>query len=387
MKRNYIVVFVIIFIIALVIGAMLRNGKKNEGNKQLDTKLVNNLDEQKEEGDKPVKTEEIDYSKMGNNQGNSENGVSQVYVTGDRVLLSNIMDDRNNRLLYFATKNQKLQIACDKINCLHNDSKCLSNSNLYYPLGYSSVYFGIPSNYRNEIWKYENGTLSSLYRSTDQIGGLWGYGGYLYYVTAFHVYRLSIKNFDKADQVFEEPVLAGFMTFHGDKIYYCKEDKFIYRANLDGSQIERISDEKALSPQIYNNRLYYRGVEYDKNGTFNEKNTLCSTSLDGKNKKTLLKQVYQFNLMSDGIYYITLPDKDGVSTLCYIDYEGKNQRKIVECGAFQWGVFEESDWILFNKPEGELPPGEEGGKPLHLYCIKKDGTQEKRLDYPQTIEE
>ncbi|MCD7763169.1 MAG: hypothetical protein LUI14_08205, partial [Lachnospiraceae bacterium] len=43
--------------------------------------------------------------------------------------------------------------------------------------------------------------------------------------------------------------------------------------------------------------------------------------------------------------------------------------------------------VYYMKTDGELPEDEVGGRPGHLYCIKKDGTQETRLDYPQIIGE
>ena len=57
------------------------------------------------------------------------------------------------------------------------------------------------------------------------------------------------------------------------------------------------------------------------------------------------------------------------------------------CQAAYLYVCEGTDWLLVEKIDGELPYGWEGGKPTHLYCVKKDGTQSRRLAYPKTVGE
>ncbi len=385
MKRKCLTIGGIGLATILMIAFLLFTGNDNgDGKNVLNT--IKPANSQKAEIN-TKKPEEVDYSKSGNSQGNLENGGLQVFGGRDQVLLNLTMDNEDGRrMLYFDTKDAILQLACDKKNCLHNDNTCLYNNSLMYLQGYASVYFGVPLNFRNEIWKYEDDTLSSFYRSQNDIVGLWGYGGYLYFMTDFGVFRVDINNPEKSEQVLDRPVAYEDLTFDGEKMYYCEEDALLYSANLDGSGKVRISDEKIYFPQVFNNRIYYRSAEYDKNGTYEKKNALCSITLEGKDKKTILNQVFQINIQPDGIYYITLPNNQE-SMLCYIGFDGKNQKKLTNCSSNDWGVFAETDWILFNKPEGELPPGEEGGRPSHLYCIKKDGSQEKRLDYPQTIEE
>ena len=36
--------------------------------------------------------------------------------------------------------------------------------------------------------------------------------------------------------------------------------------------------------------------------------------------------------------------------------------------------------------EGQLKEGQVGARPTHLYCVKKDGSGENRLDYPKKVE-
>lgn len=72
--------------------------------------------------------------------------------------------------------------------------------------------------------------------------------------------------------------------------------------------------------------------------------------------------------------------------LCFMKLPDGDIRKITKCESTYLYVFEQTDWLVFQKAEGELPPGEEGGLPTHLYCIKKDGTQCCRLDYPKVLE-
>ena len=77
--------------------------------------------------------------------------------------------------------------------------------------------------------------MKCFYRLKDDIYGLWGYQGYLYYMTDFGIYRLSIQNPAEKEKVLDRPVLYEYLTFYKDKMYFCSEDKLLYQADLDGS--------------------------------------------------------------------------------------------------------------------------------------------------------
>lgn len=334
-----------------------------------------------------VPEEEIDYSGLGNEQGNLQNGGDQTYLK-DRGILVKVVNDTDKAMLCFNDSEQELKFFCNKNFCLHNDRECVSNQMLRYLLSYSSVVFGVPDSAVNEIWQCKNSEMSCFYRSKDDIYGLWGYQGYLYFMTDFGVYRISIENPSKEEKVLDRPVLYEYLTFYEDKMYFCYEDQLLYQANLDGNKKKRFCDEKLVSPQVCGDSLYYRSAEFDKTGRFQMKNTLKCISLKDKSMKVILDEVYQFNVdtKENKIYYTELSTNDE-ATLNVISLNNGKRRKITDCASAYLYTFSESDWIVFEKYEGELEEGEVGGRPTHLYCIKKDGSGEKRLDYPRKVEE
>ena len=207
------------------------------------------------------------------------------------------------------------------------------------------------------------------------------------YMTDFGVYRVPVQGTAEAEQVLERPVTYEDLTFSKDKMYFCGEDQLLYVANLDGKNKKRLVKEKAGFPQVYDGRIYYRNDEYDKNGWYELNLSLMSVSLDGTDKKKIIDEVYQFNVADGGIYYTEIPKADGDTKLHFYDLQTGEDREITDCQIAGVYIFEEADWIVIKKAEGELEPGEEGGKPTHLYCVKKDGSQCQRLEYPKELEE
>ena len=141
-----------------------------------------------------------------------------------------------------------------------------------------------------------------------------------------------------------------------------------------------------VSPQICGDFIYYRSAEFDKNGKFQMKNTLKCISIKNKKKKVILDEVYQFNVdTKERVIYYTQLSQDDDAVLNVIDLNNLKKRKITDCASAYLYTFPESDWIVFEKYEGETEEGEIGGRPTRLYCIKKDGSGEKKLDYPERV--
>lgn len=331
------------------------------------------------------KKAKADYSGLGNEQGNLENGGDQVYLE-NRGMLIKFSDDTDEGMFCFDDSKQELALYCNKTSCLHNDQECVSNQLLRYLVSYSGIVFGVSDSTVNEIWTCSDNTMKCFYRLKDDIYGLWGYQGYLYYMTDFGIYRLSIQNPAEKEKVLDRPVLYEYLTFYKDKMYFCSEDKLLYQADLDGSQKKRFCDEKLVSPQVCGDYLYYRSAEYDKNGQFQMKNTLKCISLKDKKKKVILDEVYQFNIdtKDEMIYYTQLSGNED-AVLNVLDLKTRKKHKITDCASAYLYISSQSDWIVFEKYEGENQEDEEAGRPVRLYCIKKDGSGEKRLDYPQRI--
>ena len=325
------------------------------------------------------------YSGAGNMSGNIENGGNQTWLSSGRILMNGLADDEVPSMMYFEVTSGTLRVACDKADCLHETKGCSAKNSLWFLNSYGERVFGVPAEYRKEVWIISGGETSCLYKAEEDILGMWCYEGYLYYGTGFGVYRISLEQPEKAVLVLEKPVYYYYLTFYKDKMYFCEEDERLYQAELDGSKKKRLLEEKILSPQIFDGKIYYRSAEYDKDGLFEMSNALYRVSLDGKKKEKILDGVYLFCMADEGIYFMELPgEEEGM--LCFMKLPDGDIRKFTKCESTYLYVFEQTDWLVFQKAEGELPPGEEGGLPTHLYCIKKDGTQCRRLDYPKVLE-
>ena len=307
-----------------------------------------------------------------NVQGNIENGGALTgYCNG--MLLSSIAGELGGKTIFFDSDTRQLCIACTQEGCLHNDSYCSGNHYLYYLLSYGPDYYGVPFDSRNEIWKCQDaGKLSLFFRCDDDIYGLWGYQEYLYYMTNLGVFRIDIESGTKKEEVLDTPVLYEYLTFSDEEMYFCDEDMILYRANPDGSHKEKISEDKALAPQVLDGKIYYRSANYDKDGKYEMENTLYSIDTNGENKTVLLEKVYQYILTSQGIYYTSVPEGDNYeSWLCFYDFSKESSTKIVNCQLGFLYVMENSDYIIYQKQEGELEEDEVAEVPTHLYCIKK----------------
>lgn len=376
MAKRWMMGGIALLVGALSIGALALTGKKADdgsGNAVYEA--------QKQQ------TETIDFSGPGNLQGNTENGGYQVFW-GDHTIVVQELVDGEIKMFYFDTDTQELRMACEKKDCLHIDGQCAANQVINNLQSYGNLYFGsVGFSGAREIWQFGNGERRCFYKSPDGINCLWCYDGYLYYMTEFGVYRVSMENKDDAQQVLDRPVNYRYLTFYEDSLYFCGEDEMLYRADLDGKHKKRLLDEKVMSPQAYGGRIYYRSAEYDKDGLWEMENALYSVALDGTGKEKILDEAYLFCVADDGIYYMDLP-QDQEAALHYLNLKNGETHTIMEgCQASYLYVCEGTDWLLVEKIDGELPYGWEGGKPIHLYCVKKDGTQSRRLAYPKTVGE
>lgn len=328
----------------------------------------------------------VDYSGIGNTSGNLQNGGDQAYVQGRGVVIDN-RDDSGSQMLCFDDSTQKLQFYCNKRSCLHNGTDCITNQQLSYMVSYGDVVFAVSGTDNSEIWKIQNNEITCIYRSKNHIGGLWGYRKYLYFMNDFGIYRISIDDPSKEEQVLDKPVSYEYVTFYKDKIYFCLEDLLLYQANLDGSDKKRFCDEKAASPQICGDYLYYRCMEYDKKGRFEVENTLKRISLTDHHVEKVLDEVYLFNIdeKNNKIYYQVILNDEDVS-LRVLDIASNKSNEVTKCAMGALYVCPESDWLVIQQYEGQLKEGQVGARPTHLYCVKKDGSGEKRLDYPKKVE-
>ena len=117
-------------------------------------------------------------------------------------------------------------------------------------------------------------------------------------------------------------------------------------------------------------------------------NTLKRISLTDHHIEKVLDEVYLFNIdeKNNKIYYQVILNDEDVS-LRVLDLASNKSNKITKCAMGALYVCPESDWLVIQQYEGQLKEGQVGARPTHLYCVKKDGSGEKRLDYPKKVED
>lgn len=314
-----------------------------------------------------------------NQQGATQTGGGQVYLAGRGTVLCRTAQEMD----CFDESTQELGFFCADSTCLHTGGGCTAKNVLCYLLSDSTAVYGVADGARREIRKSQGNRTECLYRADQDILGLWGYRDYLYYMTEFGVYRFPVDDPSAAEQVLDRPVEYEYLTFYGDRMYFVTEDEFLYEAGLDGSGKKRCADEKAVSPQVCDGILYYRSAEYDEDGVFQMDNALKGLSLADGSVETILDAVYRFSVVPEEkkIYYTELPDysRSQLSELKALDMETGESRRITECLAgTEISVFPESDWIVYGMPEGEYD--------MYHCCVRKDGSGQKRLEYPKGVE-
>lgn len=149
----------------------------------------------------------------------------------------------------------------------------------------------------------------------------------------------------------------SFMTYDGNHIYYClPEDKLgLYKANLDGSNAKKLSDDDAYSMNYYNGWIYYILWPYNNiykirtDGTgrtlisegeyeylkvhngklycvdYHEK-IFYSMNLDGTNKKAIVKDInpWFINIVGNHIYYVDSSRSAVISKISRVNLDGSS---------------------------------------------------------------
>ncbi|MDR2719723.1 MAG: DUF5050 domain-containing protein, partial [Nitrososphaerota archaeon] len=167
----------------------------------------------------------------------------------------------------------------------------------------------------------------------------------------------------------------GFLSVQGDWVYYHNVSKLmLYKARLDGSEAQMLTDDPASFINVIGDWVYYNGVTYgggnklfrirtDGTGrqklmddtceyllvagewayycSGNEGNNLYKVRIDGTGRQKLNNDHCGFlNLYADWLYYYNKNDHSTYKT----DLSGKNNQKIASY-SFTLNVMD--DWIYF----------------------------------------
>jgi len=198
---------------------------------------------------------------------------------------------------------------------------------------------------------------------------------------------------------------AGYLTIVNDYIYYinASDGNKVYRMKIDGTQEQKISDDKTYNMCVYKGYVYFTAneriyrVNPDKGGTkkmllndtvmnfilYNDKiyyvddyvGEIYKMDIDGKNRKMICNEKvdYSFNIYKDSLYYeISEPYFEDYTKAVIIkrslDKDSKDRAKLSDgdMGCIVQG------WMYFYRDEGE------GTCSLHM--MKLDGSNEKLIE-------
>lgn len=324
------------------------------------------------------------------NQGNLIAGAMQTF-DGKGKILTSVIEEGKEYNVAFDVNTGQLSMACAKEGCLHTSKNCIVNVSMLYMQNVKDVVYFVPGDYQSSIWTLSNNEIKSLYKNDEKIYNLRVWDEYIYLTTDTGIYRISHDGSFAKEQLSSTPVKYNDIFLYDGRIYMVLEDEMLYSMNCDGSDLRRLTKEKVMFPNICNDRIYLRSAEYDSEGMWNQSNELFSIDLDGNDRKSLIDEVYMFVVEKDIIYYSSLPDENYISSIYAFNIETKENKEIVEGAASgSLSVFEETPWIIYEKYTADSQidesKGETGMAHTHLYCIQKNGTNEKQLDYPEMLQ-
>ena len=271
---------------------------------------------------------DIDYSGFGCEPYNKMHGYSTFDILGRYYF--KYFDSINYGMgtVFYNPENNMFEMFCMDKGCLHIDSECLLNVSLSYEIGYEDEIYGVDvTNSRKEILRIKNGTLTCVYKAESDIHELWGYNSYLYFNTGDGLYRTGLPDCDTTEKIMDEPVGYFYLNFDEEKMYFIDELYNLYCANHDGSDKKLLFDNLVTSPQLTEDRIYFRSNWTEEDGSRNL--YLYSIKKDGSDfRLEIEEQIWRYSIYNGGIYYTTVPTEDlfingfycGLSTnLYYLD--------------------------------------------------------------------
>lgn len=270
----------------------------------------------------------VDYSGFGCEPYNKMQGYSTFDILERYYFEYSDLISYARGTVFYNPENNMFEMFCTDKGCLHVDSECLNNVDLAYEVGYGDEIYGVDvSNSRKEILRIKNGTLTCIYKAESDIHELWGYNSYLYFNTDDGLYRTGLPDCDKTEKIMDEPVGYFYLNFDEDKMYFIDELYNLYCANHDGSDKKLLFDNLVTSPQLTEDRIYFRSNWTEEDGSRNL--YLYSIKKDGSDfRPEIEEQIWRYSIYDGGIYYTTVPTEElfingyycGLSTnLCYLN--------------------------------------------------------------------
>lgn len=332
--------------------------------------------------------DDIDFSQVSSYQYNPD---TLVRISENRYLLkANNNTNDGLFMVIFDAIDGELYIGCEMEGCLHIDEDCVARTHM----GAFEVYKGTLV-YSDGIKSREirvvcNGEIQCLYRlEEEEMDRVWFYEENMYYLARGVLYRLRLDTRQEATAIYEGGVHNLF--FYGDKIYF-EDDAFgVFSMNTDGSDLRLLTEKRGTHIKVWEDRVYFRCVDYDEERYTQMEDTLYSMNLDGSDMVAVKGAVGNYLIYDDVIYYTSIETEES-NTLHACNMTGGETRVVAEDVSAINGICEGTDWLLFTRvsKEGteaflEQNPGTTGISILELCCIRTDGTGEKALTRPKTV--
>lgn len=316
------------------------------------------------------------------NQGNLLNGSEQVYDGAGNIIVE-VLNYGQIYNVAFNNLTKKFDIACKKPGCMHTGSDCISRIGMLCKQNIGGDIYYIPESNETNIWKYSNGQTDMVYKNNERILLFRMTAEYIFIETDTGMYRISNDKSKVKEQISERHSRYGDIFITDDTIYFVQEDGMLYSMKTDGTGLKKILDEKTAYPQVYNNRIYLRSMEYDPEGRWEMCNDLISVDLNGENRKNTGIKCLQY-VISDGvIYYSTLPDDTYNGSIRKYDINsGKETELVKDAAAGMLQIIDESDYVLFKRDRQV-----KDDVISTFYYVTKDGRNETKLDYPELIKD
>lgn len=185
-------------------------------------------------------------------------------------------------------------------------------------------------------------------------------GDKLYYSDDGNNGRLCMMNLDGSDSQDLNEVNSEYFLVDDDWLYYIAtgEDGKMYAVKLDGSETRLVTDdEKVRSMYIEDGVIYY--TVYEGNGEYR-----YSINLDGTDKQKLSEEKVEKLTFADGKMYYS---SSGVAVM---DIDGSNQKQIIETESWVSCINVAGDWIFYTDHDD--------GDSIHV--VKTDGSEHAKLN-------
>lgn len=176
-------------------------------------------------------------------------------------------------------------------------------------------------------------------------------GDSIYYNEQDKLYRKDLNTGSKQMLYEKHQASADFINVVGDWVYFTSQG--IYRIRIDGTNLEKLNDNRSSNLSVINGWIYYlnHGLDYrGEDGTILFKDRgLYRMRIDGTEKQLITKDFATYvNVVDNYIYYSNYSDND---RLYRVSIDGTEIEKLNDERSIYINVID--GWVYYNNMEGE----------------------------------